>query len=392
MPKHYIAIRLDPGRLYEIIKDGNPGETLEAKINRVANQVVNDSATAGFNTIFVIAYSPKFGAYYQTDHELTSTENGYGVTDFLNVLIKTAHKKKMEVVASFHINNYFDVWEEKELWREKMANKSDYIFGDRARPLSPGNPEYRNWFAGLLADFLERHPDIDGLEAFEGYVDYEGPDNADYNAQATKAFLALHPLSELGRNSEAWLKFRADTLTQLHQILFDVARGKQKKSFVVQTWTAREDGSLWTAKEIRNTFGFDFHEIVSRDDPQSAPDGVVVQVIAQQWKHLYRNKPETENIFVPKWTATAGKTARQQLKIPENSRFMIHIELTDFNYEGAEKPPPISLEIFKETLKNALSVANDITIYDYVFMRKAKENQNENAFNEIKNIILSFGD
>ncbi|WPD21000.1 MAG: hypothetical protein SD837_12400 [Candidatus Electrothrix scaldis] len=355
----YSALRLDPGRLYNVVPEGAPGETEVEKVARAARQVVDDAIRAGFKAIFVIAYSPVHGAYYPTSYEYSKMEQGYGRLGLLQSLIEAAGND-LEVIASFHVNNFQSVYEQQPDWREKRENQTDYNYPEKF-PLSPYHPAYREWFKGLLVDFLTIHPQIDGLEAFEGYVDYEGPFHADFNEAATHDFQLKHGEAEPLKGA-VWKKHRAQGLTELHGILFDVAKEKQKKSFVVQTWTAKPSGELWSINAIRDTFGFDFDEITNL-----RPHAVAVQLIWQQWAHL--NRP-TE-IFTPEWTETAGREARALLAIPEDVQYLIHVELTDFATEGNINTRWIPVEEFQRALELALSVADGITVYDYVFLRKA---------------------
>ena len=259
----YSALRLDIGRLYDVVPDSIPNEPEEYKVTRAANQVVEDTIRAGFNAIFVIAYSPTYGAYYRTEYRHSETETGFGSLNILNVLIDAAHKSTppLEVIASFHVNNFKSVYCEQPEWREKKDDGTDYQH-PRGTPLSPYHPEYREWFKGLLQDFLTIHPQIDGLEAFEGYVDYEGGVDADFNTAAIEDFRLKYGGNE-PLKGEKWREHRAQGLTELHRILFEVAKQNHKKSFAVQTWTANAYGELWSAKKIRDAFGFDFLEIAN---------------------------------------------------------------------------------------------------------------------------------
>lgn len=381
---NYVAIRLDPGLLSAHFKANSPVEPLETIARRVAKSVVADAKKARAKAIFVIAYSPVFGPYYLTEYDLAKPEQNYGKTDFVKKLTEEAHLEGIEVVASFHLNNYHDVAEAHKDWREKTRDtpQRSYVYppegAPTAKPLSPHHPKYREWFEGLINDFLARNPEIDGLEGFEGYVDWRGYAEADFNLEAKKDFQKQHPDKPFEVSPE-WRRHRAKGMTELHKTLFEAAKREGKKALFVQTWTAHDDGELWSIEQIRDAFGFDLRELV-----KLKPSGVVCQFIWQQWA---AKSSATPGVFNPDWTQKMAKVARGNLELPEGVKFFVHIELTKF----PEGKGTISLDRFLETLKKALTVSGNVTIYDYRFL-KDKDLNGEEAFAKVGAVVADGTD
>ena len=64
------GLRVDPSYFYGLYE----GQTDE----QIVDQVINKARAANVNTLFLYAYNPSNGAFYQTDYPMAEVEVGYG--------------------------------------------------------------------------------------------------------------------------------------------------------------------------------------------------------------------------------------------------------------------------------------------------------------------------
>lgn len=343
------GIRLDPGYLYDTIYQKQGLNDTQKLSTFVVDQVVRH----GFNTIYFLAYSPDSGAFYPTNYSMTIVEGDFGQNDFLGSLLKAAHLKNISVVAWLPVNNFKQVWLKQKEWREKNKWGMDYRPTADIYLLSPWHNSFRSWYQGFLEDLCTRYPDLDGLEAGEGIVDFNWDGASDYNKYAKARYAASYPKGRIG--DENWLRFRAQGLTDLHRLLGLVAHNHKKEAHVVQTWSTvdNERGDLMSSEDIMLGSGFDFDGILNLDIADGRPDYMVGEFMWQQWQDTYEN-----SAFNIAWTEKAANDF--VAKVGQRSTPVIHIELSPF---GRSKITNLD---FLKTLQHAILPGNiGVDIYDF---------------------------
>lgn len=346
------GFRFDPSYYYG---QGYTAQTL-------ANKIVNDAVANNANTIFILAYSSFWGAFYPTTYADTEVEQGFGKEDILGKLIITANSSDIKVVAWLPVNNFKKVWNNHADWREKLKDSSDYnpVPGETFL-LSPQHDSFQSWYRGFLNDLLLKYPNIEGIEAGEGLIDWSWDWTTDYNPVANQKYIAAYPSGTLGDAN--WKIFRANGMTQLHKILIEVAHSKSKKAYVVQTWSPKTDGHLMLSTDIRDGSGFDFDGIMNLADK---PDYIMAELIWQQWAAA-NNNPTT---FTPGWTRTA--TQEFVAKVNGRTLALVHVELTPF---GSYAPTNAQ---FQTSLQHAINGTSGADFYD------SYQCQTKNAWPNVK--------
>lgn len=339
------GLRVDPSYFYNIY----PG----LSVTDVSNRVVSNAKLSGVNTLYIYAYNTVYGAYYQTSYNSTVVENGYGRLNILKELTATAKKNNMKVVAVVPVNNFKHLWSNNPGWRAKLKSGSDYIPAADMYLLSAWHPNFRSWLSGFYSDLISNNPDIDGIEAVEPFVDYRWAKESDYNSVSNTKFKNLYPKARLG--DATWLKFRAQGLTDLIAILNSVAHSFNKSSFLVQTWTARSDGTLFSSDIMRDNIGLDINGILNLTDVKKL-NFIMAELIWQQWAAEYG----TLN-FNPEWTRKASVEFINIVNA--RSTPLIHVEITPFMGSTGYTAP--SLEEFSTTLKSIRDLNTGIDVYDY---------------------------
>ena len=202
-----------------------------------------------------------------------------------------------------------------------------------------------------MSDFLDHYPEVEGIEAVEGRIDYHWNGEADFNPESNRRFLQQYPGGKPG--DAEWKLFRARGLTELHALLASVAHRRHKTSWAVQTWAVGPDGELRASETLRDASGFDFDGILDLPRPERI-DTIAVELIWQEWKNTFGSA-----LFSPDWTARA---ARELVKpVGRRARPVVHVELTPF---GGVTP---TLEEFSRALSAALSESFGASFYDYHF-------------------------
>ncbi|MBF0366337.1 MAG: hypothetical protein HQK50_12250 [Oligoflexia bacterium] len=340
------AIRVDAGYFYDQFTSGESAAT-------VANVVVSDIKKAGFNTIFFYAYNSNYGAFYPTKYAQTVVEAGYGRLNILGEILKAAHANGIQLIASFPINDFKQVWKSYSSWRVKNKKMYDYQPYSSIYLLSAWKTEYVRWYQGLVKDFFYRYPDIDGIEAVEGQVDYFWDGQSDYNSAATAAFRTSYPNGLLGDAN--WKKHRALGLTNLHGVAAAIAHSYGKKFYVVQTWSAAANGSLLSSSEISNGCGFDFDGILNLPLGKR-PDGMVVELNWQQWSAEYGGA-----LFTPSWSASASTVVSE--RVNGRALLIVHIEISPFIGSSGVVVP--TEEEFLENFSGVVAANLKLDVYDY---------------------------
>ncbi|MBY0554818.1 hypothetical protein K2P97_09830 [bacterium] len=338
------GLRVDPSYFYV----SHPTQTPEY----IAQQVVKKAKASGVNTLFVYAYNSYFGAYYPTQYEMTSVENGHGKTNIFKILNQEAKKNSLKTVAVLPVNNFKDVWDKKPNWRMKKKDGNDYVPADNMHLLSAWHPEYKKWLKSFYTDFAKLNPDVDGIEVVEPFIDYKWNQESDHNPVANKKFKKLYPKSEVG--GQDWLNFRAQGLTNLIAIMNSVCSQFKKESYLVQTWPAQKDGHLFTTEMIKNNTGLDFEALLNLTENKKL-NYVMAELMWQQWSAEYGEKH-----FNPQWTAQAAKEFLSI--VGSRSKALIHVEISEFTGSSQKRAP--SSEEFSETLKSVSTMNVGIDVYD----------------------------
>jgi hypothetical protein len=344
IPTEIKSIRVDEGYFYDLF----PGQSAAT----IANTVTQDALNSGVNTLFVYAYNDTYGAFYPTTYPNTVVEGGYGQQNVFNELVNAAHARGIRVIAVLPINNFLHVWNNNPSWRSKRRDGSDYTaYG--THNLSAWHDDYRNWYKGFLQDFFARNPNVDGIEAVEGMIDFNWDKTSDYNTIANQKFYSAYPTGVLGDAN--WLQHRALGLTTLHGIFSETAHAYGKPAMVVQTWTAGSTGALLSSASIRDGCGFDFDGIMNLPLSQR-PDYLQAELMWQQWKAEYGT-----SVFTPEWTQTAGQSF--VTKVAGRLQPVVHIEISNFSGSAANITP--TLDEFRRSLTSARAVGMGVDIYDY---------------------------
>ena len=320
---------------------------------QVSSQVVSKAKASGVNTLFVYAYNSVYGAFYPTTYGLTSVENGYGKINMFKELTTAAKASGMKVVAVVPVNNFKSVWDSKPAWRAKNKAGGDYRPFTDTYLLSAWHPEFRTWLRGFYQDLLSKNPDIDGIEAVEPTVDYFWAKDTDYNSVATQKYFALYPAGQLG--DQNWVNFRAKGMTGLIYIMTSAAGAAYKNSYLVQTWPAKADRSLFSATVIKDNMGLDLNAILNFTGTRKLTY-LMAELMWQQWAAEYgpANFPVT-------WTKQAATTFINF--VGTRSTPLLHVEISPFAGSFTSITP--TLQEFSNTLLAIKDLKLGIDVYDF---------------------------
>ena len=173
---------------------------------------------------------------------------------------------------------------------------------------------------GFYENLLALNPDVDGLEAVEPTIDFNWAKDSDYNPVANQKYQALYPIGVLG--DQNWLNFRAKGMTDLIAILNNAAALYAKNSYLVQTWPAKPDGSLFSSTVIKDNIGLDLDSILSLTGTAKL-NFLMAEFMWQQWAAEYG--PAN---FPVSWTTQAAKTFIAYVN--GRSVPLIHVEISPF--------------------------------------------------------------
>jgi hypothetical protein len=346
------GLRVDPSYFYGLYEGQNE--------DYIADQVITKAVAANVNTLFLYAYNPSNGAFYQTDYPMTEVEIGYGRTQVFQKIYQLALQHQMKVIAVFPITDFNSVWEQKPEWRSKLRDGSDYRPFPHSYYLSAWHPEYRKWIRGFVRDMLTRFPDLYAIEAVEPTVDCFWMMESDYNPHSNQEFFKRHPDGTLGDGN--WKKFRAQGITDLLAIMSEEAHAKGVLSGVVQTWPANADGTLFSKDLVRDEIGFDIEGILGLQGNQKM-DLIIGELMWQQWKAEHGTA-----VFVPEWTLRASQDF---IRLVAGRSFpILHIEISGWIGQNSTVYPTI--DEFHRSLQIIRDIAPGIDIYDHSQI----ENQN----------------
>jgi len=340
------GLRFDPGYVYD--DPALAGKSVQ-QIAAIAAQNVKN---AGFNTIFLFAYSPYYGAFYKTTYSMTNVEGSLGTGNFTTALINEAHARGIKVIADLPMNNFYKVYQAMPAWRMKKKTGYDYRPYSDLYLLSIFHPDFKNWYTGFVNDFLAKHPGIDGIEAFEPTLDFNWNNQADYNPAANAKFYAAYPGGTLG--SAQWQAVRSKELTSYLGNFFGLAIAKGKEAHVVQTWSASSNGSLMSASTLSKAMGFNFVGFGALPANQR-PTYVQGEFMWAQWKAEYGTA-----VFNPDWIKTAATSFLNQMG---SQKSIVHTELSEFSGSmGTVRPTSTQ---FLQELKTLKSMGVNLDVYDY---------------------------
>lgn len=342
------GLRFDPGYVYD---DPDLSGKSVQQIAAIAAQNVKN---AGFNTIFLFAYSSYYGAFYKTSYSMTNIENGLGASDFTTALINEAHARGMKVIADLPMNNFYKVWAAKPAWRMKTKTGADYRPYRDLYLLSIFHPEFKAWYTGFINDFLAKHPNIDGIEAFEPTLDFDWNNDADYNPAANQKFYAVYPSGTL--DSAQWETVQTNELTSYLGNFFGLAKAKGKEAHVVQTWSAYSSGSLMPAAALAKAVAFNFLGFNALPANQR-PTYVQGEFMWAQWKAEYGS-----TVFNPDWIKTAASSFLSQMGTLAQPA-IVHTELSEFSGSAGTVRPTSSQ--FLQELKTLRAMNVNFDVYDY---------------------------
>jgi hypothetical protein len=339
------GLRMDPGYFYDM------PESRVLSVKELARLAVSEARAGGFNTIFLYAYNSYYGAFYPTNYPLTAVEPSLGKANVFRLVSREAIRQGLRVVAVLPVNDFRHAWEKESGWRVKKTSAQDYKPG-QARYLSPAHPGFRAWYEGFLQDFLAKNPEVHGIEAVEPGFDLQWAGAVDQNEAALGEFRRLYPGQ--AAKGAAWKRFRAAKLNE-HLALFSrVAHAAGKESHVVQTWTARADGSLMTAPEIRDGLGFDWEALLELPRAER-PDWINGEFIFQEGRATHGAA------FTPEWAQGAAREFTRFVN--GRARAIIHAEHSEFS--GPHGTFSASLGDVEVSLRSALTVAQGRDLYDY---------------------------
>ncbi|AZZ35299.1 hypothetical protein CIK05_00275 [Bdellovibrio sp. qaytius] len=340
------GLRFDPGYVYD--DPALSGKSIQQMAATAAQNVKN----AGFNTIFLFAYSPYYGAYYKTTYSMTNVEGTLGVGNFTTALINEAHARGIRVIADLPMNNFYKVWSAMPAWRMKKKTGADYRPYSDLYLLSIFHPDFKNWYTGFVNDFLAKNPGVDGIEAFEPTLDFNWNNGADYNPAANAKFYAAYPTGTLG--SAQWQTVRSNELTSYLGNFFGLATAKGKEAHVVQTWTASSNGALLPAATLSKSMGFNFLGFNTLPANQR-PTYVQGEFMWAQWNSEYGT-----TVFNPDWIKTAASSFLTQMGTQKS---IVHTELSEFSGSYGTIRPTSSQ--FLQELKTLRSMGVNFDVYDY---------------------------
>jgi len=348
------GIRVDPGYLYDMPEYDE--DSLRGLVEMVAEEIV----AGGFNTVFLYAYSPTFGAYYRTYYPSTSFDQTIGFQNVFPTLTQAFRRRGLRVVAVLPVNDFRQAWADHPSWRVKNADGSDYLPNLETHFLSVGHPAFQEWFKGFLEDFLRTNPNVDGLEALEPGFDLDWTGRVDYNAEVLKEYKARYPKMPKGKS---WQVFRAALLTEHLGRFSTLAHRYGKESYLVQSWAVRRNGTLMSNEDIRAGLGLDWDGILNL--PQTArPDWVNVELIHQQWRAQYGAK-----LFAPAWTSHA--TRAFTAFVAGRARTIVHAEYSEFKSKYGTYAA--SLAEVQAALAEAPALTEGQDVYGYHLWRALRE-------------------
>ena len=269
-------------------------------------------------------------------------------------LNSAAKAQGLLTIASVPVNNFKKLWESKSAWRAKTVSGADYIPASNQYLLCVWHPNFRTWLSGFYDDLLLNNPNVDGIEAFEPYIDYRWMKESDYNNAATKKFKTTYPRGKLGDAN--WLKLRAQGLTDLVAIMNTKAAKYGKESYLVQTWPVKSDGTLFSNDLIRDSIGLDFNGILNLTGT-SKLNYLTGELIWQMWAAEY-GRP----VFSPfGWTRQAAESFISL--VANRSTPVIHVEISPF-WGNFGYVAPTDLD-FADSLSSVKDLNAGIDVYDY---------------------------
>ena len=342
------GLRFDPGYVYD-----DP-QLAGKSIQQIAATAAQNVKNAGFNTIFLFAYSPYYGAFYKTTYSMTNVEGGLGTGNFTTALINEAHARGIKVIADLPMNNFYKVWSAKPDWRMKNKSGGNYRPYSDLYLLSIFHPEFKAWYTGFINDFLAKHPNIDGIEAFEPQLDFNWNNGADYNPAANAKFKSLYPSGTLG--SAQWDTVQANEVISHLGNFFGLAKAKGKEAHVVQTWTAQSNGTLMSAATLTKAIAFNFLGFNALPINQR-PTYIQGEFMWAQWASEYGG-----TVFNPDWIKSAATSFLSQMNTLSQPA-IVHTELSEFS-GGYGTVRPTSTQFLKE-LQTLRAMNVNFDVYDY---------------------------
>jgi hypothetical protein len=345
------GVRVDPAYFYDM------PEAERMTPAQLATLVVSEIKQGGFDTIFLYAYSPYYGAFYPTTYSMTAVEPSLGKANIFRLVTQAAQAQGIKVVGVLPVNDFRSVWLQQSAWRVKKPSGKDYRPSTIVSYLSPAHPDFRKWYTGFLKDFLTRNPGVTGIEAVEPGFDLFWDGSVDYNAKGVAEFNAKYP--GVPTKGSTWKLFRAAKLTELLAIFSRTAHSYGKESHIVQTWTARPNGTLMTSAEIRDGLGFDWDGVLKLT-ATDRPDWINAEFMFQQWRAEYGTA-----VFVPSWTNTAAQAFVKF--VAGRARSIIHAEYSEFS--GPYGTYSASLEDVQSALAGVPAIAQGQDVYSYHLWR-----------------------
>ncbi|MBN1460507.1 MAG: family 10 glycosylhydrolase [Armatimonadetes bacterium] len=295
-----------------------------ASARELAAAVTDSWAEQGVNLVYFYAYNRVYGARYRTSYAGNIMED-FGRQDLLRHLLREAHRRDIKVIAWFQQGvQHKHIWESHPEWREKMADGSDYKPDGDSYFLCVRNPEVMQWWLGMVDDLLTNYPDLDGVDLAEFQLDLWG-DNACHCDHCQAQYAAGHPADP--SPSDTWRRFRAEGLSRLLLATSRLAHSHEKEVHLTTVLTARRDGRLMSAAQVRDAIGFDLDAVLSHPDH---PDVLQAELIWQQWAAIYQDR----TTFTPEWTTSAIRQAKKM--VGERAQLIAHVEVTDFGTGGLD--------------------------------------------------------
>ncbi|MBU0677468.1 MAG: hypothetical protein KJ626_05065, partial [Verrucomicrobia bacterium] len=345
-----------------------------------AELIVSNALEWGVNTIYALAYSWKYGTYWENPETAHLQDEGsIGSDDVLPKLLQVAHSNNVKVIAWIQpVNSFRWAWEDNVSWRATKADGT-YYTEDSNSPrrylLSPFNTNYLAWVDDVINEVLDLG--VDGIDISETMIDPTVSTNLTYDAAATNLFFERYPNGELG--GDEWVALRSEILTSnIFARVGEVVRARTNKEYhVTFSLSAESDGDLRPVSYLGEGTGFDLGQIL--DLPEAVrPDVFNGEYI---WQSKAAKNCDT-NTFSPDWTAYAATTAVNRAR----GRVIVvsHPEISSGESSSCGLSPiNPTMEQFETSLFHAITNSAGVDFYSHHLA------VNTNAGYVISNVYLN---
>ena len=328
-----IGVRFDPSYYYSVKKP----------LKRFADSTAELWAASGVNCVFFMGYDPEYGAFYKTSYACNKMGD-FGKKDLMGLILTACHARGIKMMVWLWPYQHGGAWKQHPEWRIKKRGNADMPALKGRNLLCLSHDDCRLWWNGFVADVLKNYPLIDGIDAAEPAVVWDGQFTCACSECRSKIIIPA------GKRDGRERQLRANGLSAALVRCAEMVHAKHKTFCLTFTGTANRQGRLYPfAKQVEFT-GLDVAALFSA---REHPDWVSVEILWQEWAEAYANP----RIFTPQWTAQA--TAQAKRAIGDKALFIAHIEL------GNSGKVPVSEKDFLQSIKAAREAgANSLEFYD----------------------------